>query len=29
MSEFFKPKKQVLKSPEQAYAELLGNSSEN
>lgn len=29
MPEFFKPKKQVLKTPEQAYAELLGNSSEN
>ena len=29
MSDFFKPRKQVLKTPEQAYAELLGNSSEN
>lgn len=29
MPEFFKPKKQVLKTPEQAYSELLGNSSEN
>lgn len=29
MSDLFKPKPQVLKTPEQAYAEILGNSSEN
>lgn len=29
MPDFFKPKTQVLKTPEQAYSELLGNSSEN
>lgn len=29
MAEFFKPKKQVLKTPQQAYDELLGNSPEN
>lgn len=29
MSDFFKPKKQVLKTPQQAYSELLGNSEEN
>lgn len=29
MAEFFKVKTQVLKTPEQAYSELLGNSPEN
>ncbi len=29
MSNFFTPKKQVLKTPQQAYSELLGNSEEN
>lgn len=29
MSDLFKPKPQILKTPEQAYAELLGNSPEN
>ncbi len=29
MPDFFKPKKQVLKTPEQAYSELLGSSTEN
>lgn len=29
MPDFFKPKKQILKTPEQAYSELLGGSTEN